>query len=106
MLGYVVMSSHSGNKLRLCLSALLSFSFLVCCTNSRLAAGAPPRAGGENLYFVGDPNSKGDLTPWDHIQLGESALRIADNPRGVTGAGSIAVVADPLGTQGKVYKLT
>jgi Polysaccharide lyase len=57
-------------------------------------------------FFVGDPNLTGDLTPWDHIKVGEIDYKVSDHPSGLTDSGSVSIAADPLGTQGQVYKLT
>jgi hypothetical protein len=59
-----------------------------------------------DLYFVGDPNLSGNLFPWEHIQVGETAYKVADHPEGMTAGGSVSVVSDPLGAEGRVYKLT
>jgi Polysaccharide lyase len=84
-----------------CISLLLfSAVFLV-------SGGHPfPASSAERVFFVGDPNLTRDLTPWDRIKMGESDFKVSDHPSGVTDAGSVSVAADPLGTQGQVYKLT
>jgi hypothetical protein len=56
--------------------------------------------------FVGDPNAAGDLTPWDRIRVGETDYKVSDFPHGLATSGTVSVVADPLGAQGQVYKLT
>ncbi len=57
-------------------------------------------------YFVGDPNRTGDLTPWDRIKVGETDYKVSDHPSGIDGSGSVSLGADPLGKQGRVYRLT
>jgi len=57
-------------------------------------------------YFVGAPDTTNDLTPWMHLQIGETVYPVAEHPKGMTGIGSVLVVPDPLGIQGQVYKLS
>ena len=57
-------------------------------------------------HFVADPDANGDLSPWDHIQVGGTAYNVADHSKGFNDAGgSISIVTDPLSREGKVYKL-
>lgn len=59
------------------------------------------------VYFSGDPNTTGDLSPWDNITEGSSNWSVANMPKGITGPnGAVSIIPDPLKAQGKVYKLT
>ena len=85
---------------------LVVMAALIYCTNPRLATGAPSHSSDDRSLFVGDPNLTNDLTPWDHIQIGGSKENVSEKRNGSGGAGSVSVVPDPLGSEGKVYKLT
>ena len=85
-------------------SALIFIAALssVAC-NSPQAASQPQSS---DLLFFGDPNATKSLAPWDNIQIGgknsEASKAPAPQP---DDPGTVAVVPDPLGIEGNVYKL-
>jgi Polysaccharide lyase len=85
----------------MCISVLLCSAFLLVSGGH-----AFPGDSADRVFFAGDPNLTGDLTPWDRIKIGEIDYKVSDRRGGVSDSGSVSVVPDPLGKQGQVYRLT
>jgi hypothetical protein len=57
-------------------------------------------------FFVEDQNASGDPHSRDRIKVGVADYQVSDRRRGLTDSGCVSATADPLGTRGRVYKLT
>lgn len=107
---FEVIGKISSNRIKAAtrmVNKLRCFAFLLFAVDLLISASArsPALSSGEP-FFVGDPNATGDLTPWERIQVGKADYKVSEHPHGLTESGSVSIAPDPLGKQGRVYKLT